>query len=124
MDIEKLSKVIEKEFAFLQNKYGFDSLITRNNGREICFDFERNAETISISLELGGTPIVEVFVPSAKINEKPTPWAIKDGIQRSRLFPKLDINKKYESENTKSIQEYFGAMASELEVSESGWLNA
>jgi hypothetical protein len=124
MNTEMLAKIIEKEFAFLQAKYGFGKFIIRDLGREVFFDFEREAETVSISFEVGSHPIIEIFVPSEKTNVKPTPWARKGEIARSRLFPKLNIKTKYDPQSMSSVETYVGELAIEFERAEHGWLNA
>lgn len=124
MNTEMLAKIVEKEFAFLQAKYGFGMVIIRDFGREVFFDFDREAKTVSISFEVSSHPIIEVFIPSEKTNTKPIPWAKKDEIPRSRLFPKLSIKTKYDPQSISSVETYVGELAREFERSEIGWLNA
>lgn len=124
MNTDMLAKIVGKEFAFLQAKYGFGKFIIRELGREVFFDFEREAETVSISFEVGNHPIIEMFVPSEKTNVKPMPWAKKGEIPRSRLFPKLNINTRYDPQSISSVETYVCELAMEFERSELGWLNA
>ena len=98
MKTEELAKIVDEEFSFLQSKYGFGKLVIRNLGREVFFDYERDDETISISFEVGSKPIIEVYIPSDKTNIKPTPWAAKGEIKRSRLFPKINIKMKLQGQ--------------------------
>ena len=79
--------MIEGHLGFLIDDYGF-SLTTRDYGREIYFDFERGLKTVSISLELGSEPIVEIFGPVSQFGGEIVPWAEKDGINRGRRFLK------------------------------------
>ena len=122
---EELTKIVEKEFSFLRTKYGFGKVIIRNwGGREFNFDFERDAETIRVSYWPGQkSPLIEMFIPSEKTNIRPTPWAEKGEIQRSRLFPENNIKLQFNPQSLSSMQAYIGELASEFERSETELLN-
>ena len=124
MEKNIFENVVKEEFHFLQRKYGFSSPVTEDYGREIFIKFERNAQTISISLEYGTSPLIEIFYPSSETGDKPTPWASKDGVERSRRFPKLKINTKYSDENENSVKGYIKEMSCVFEEKEAEWLKA
>jgi hypothetical protein len=124
METREIAQLVEQEFVFLREKYGFKAIVTRDHGREVFFDYERGLETISISFEIGQAPIIEVFIPSEISGEKAVPWAAKNGIQRSRRFPKLVVGSTFQSSNLNSVQEYIRSLAKAFEASEDKWLNA
>lgn len=113
MEIETL---VEEAFRDLVEKYGF-SLVTKNHGRELFFDFNRASETVSISIEVGSRPIVEIIEPIPQTGEDAVPWAEKNGVQRSRRFPKLEMTR-----NFKDLEGYLQEMATRLFSKEIDWL--
>lgn len=111
MEKNFFENVVKEEFHYLQEKYGFSSPVTEDYGHEIFVKFERNAQTISISLEHGSSPLIEIFYPSSETGDKPTPWASKSGIERSRRFPKISIDTKYSEEDENSVKGYIREMS-------------
>jgi len=124
MDSNELAKIIESAFRFLEVKYGFTKLGVKNYGREVFIEYERDVDTVSISIEIGSAPLVEIFIPSEGTDHKPIPWAAKNNIQRARLFPKIKVNKEFQISDPVIVAEYFGEMANQFETSQAAWLNA
>lgn len=96
----------------------------KDYGREVFFEYERNQDTVSISIEVGATPLVEVFIPAEGTDHKPVPWAEKNNVQRARLFPNLKVTKKFQPNSPESVSEYLGELAKQFESSQAEWLNA
>ena len=63
MKREELIRIVEKTFDFLVQEFGFNSPVKKDFGREVFLEYERNADTISVSFELGSVPLVEVLIP-------------------------------------------------------------
>ena len=108
--------VIEEKFRFLVTDYGF-SVAVNDYGREVFFTFDRGIETVSISVEAGSNPIVEIFEPVSESGDKAVPWAEKNGVKRSRRFPKLGITTNFKEESS-----YIQEMATQLAKTEREWL--
>jgi len=123
MERNELAKIINKAFCFLEKKYGFIKLAKKDYGREVFFEYERNTDTVSISFEVGSVPLIEVFIPVEGTNHKPVPWAAKNNIQRARFFPQLDVNRKFDVVDSKSVTDYLGELAQQFESSQAEWLN-
>jgi len=124
MERNHLVQMIEEAFSFLRAKYGFGNPVVKDYGRELFVEFERNADTISISIEVGSTPLVEVFIPVEGTAYKPVPWASKNNIQRARLFPRLKISRKFVPNDSEAVAEYLAEMAEQLDATQAEWLNA
>ncbi|MBT3037330.1 MAG: hypothetical protein KUF75_02045 [Candidatus Thiodiazotropha sp. (ex Ctena orbiculata)] len=124
MEREELARNIEKAFGFLETKYGFGKPVRKDYGREVFFEYERNADTVSISFEVGSAPLVEVFIPVEGTDYTPVPWAVKNNIQRARLFTKLQVNQKFQPNDSKKVAKYLGEMTEQFESSQAEWLNA
>jgi len=124
MERNDLVQKIEEAFSFLRTKYGFGYPVVKDYGRELFVEFERNAETISISIEVGSAPLVEVFIPVEGTAYKSVPWTAKNNIQRTRLFPKLKISRKFMPNDSEAVTEYLAEMAEQLDVTQAEWLNA
>ncbi|MGV6851669.1 MAG: hypothetical protein ACWA5R_05740 [bacterium] len=98
-------------FSFLEERYGFSKPEVDNLGREVFVRFHRNDETVSISMEAGSQPLIELFLMCEGTEEKPVPWAERNGKQRYRKFPKLSDS-----------QNFFQSGPKEFEAIESDWL--
>lgn len=124
MNKDFFQKIVLENFKFLQDEYNFSCPVTEDLGREIFIKYERGNQTVSISLEHGSNPLIEIFHPSSETDEKPIPWASKNGINRSRRFPKVETYSKFietdENESTKHIME----MTISLKKNEQTWLKA
>ncbi|MES9991695.1 MAG: hypothetical protein ABW098_07070 [Candidatus Thiodiazotropha sp.] len=124
MEHDELAQKVMNAFHFLEAKYGFAKPVVKDYGREVFFEYERNDDTVSISIEAGARPLVEVFIPAEGTNHKPVPWAAKNNVQRARLFPSLKVSKKFQPNDSKSVTEYLGELAKLFESSQAEWLNA
>ncbi len=98
-------------FSFLKEKYRFSKPEVENLGREVFVRFHRDDETVSISMEAGSQPLIEMFLLCRGTEEKPVPWAERNGKQRYRKFPKLSES-----------GDFFQSGAKEFEDIESDWL--
>lgn len=101
--MQSLTSIIEEHLSFLTDDYGF-SLTTRDYGREIYYDFERGLKTVSISLEIGSEPVVEIYGPVSQFGGEIVPSAEKDGINRGRRFLKTRATKDF-SDREAYVQE-------------------
>ncbi len=124
MITEDLAKIIAQEFSFLTAKYRFEALRVRDCGREAFFLFDREDETLSISYEMGALPLIELFIPSSTTSVAPTPWAAKEGVERSRVFPKVPLGNRETPRNLDDFKDHISAMAAAFETAEATWLNA
>ena len=124
MEREELARNIEKAFGFLETKYGFEKPVRKDYGREVFFQYERNAYTVLISFEVGSAPFVEVFIPVEGTDYKPVPWVAKGSIQRARLFPELQVDQNFQLNDSERVSEYLGEMAEQFESSQAAWLKA
>jgi hypothetical protein len=111
MDFEQFTNRAKDSFRFLNEKYSFSEPEIENLGREIFIRFHRNDETVSISMEAGSAPIVELFLLCEGTKEKFVPWAARNNKSRFRKFPNLVATKDFFTEAPK-----------ELERVESDWL--
>jgi len=101
----------KESFGFLAQNYGFSEPEVKDYGREIFVYFHRNDETVSVSMEIGTEPIIEIFLLCEGTQEKPVPWAERNGKQRFRKFPKFSV-----------IKDFFNEAPNKLEETESEWL--
>ena len=108
-------------FRFLQDKYGFSTPVAEDFGREIFVRYRRADQIVSISWEIGSSPITEIFYPSAETGAAPVPWASRDGVQRSRRFPKVRPATRFTNDET-SMVKYLEESAREFEEIEATWL--
>lgn len=99
-------------FSFLCSKYGFSEPLIDVIGHETFILYHRNNETISISIEPGGGPIIEIFLLCHGTAEPPVPWAEYNGNERYRKFLNLP-----------DIKNFFKEAPSALEATEQSWLN-
>ena len=102
---------VKEAFSFLTQKYGFSDPEVKDYGREIFVEFNRNDETVSVSMEIGTEPIIEIFLLCEGTQEKPLQWAERNGKQRYRKFPKFTI-----------IKNFFHEAPNKFEETESEWL--
>ncbi|GAB1263815.1 hypothetical protein [Aurantivibrio infirmus] len=109
--MDTFTKQVVVAFGFLKERYGFSEPETESLGREVFVRFHRNDETVSISFEAGSQPLVELFLICEGTEEKPVPWAERNGKQRYRKFPKLSKS-----------QNFFESGPKEFEAIESDWL--
>ncbi|MCP4142972.1 MAG: hypothetical protein GY755_22235 [Chloroflexi bacterium] len=87
--MDKFTNKVAEAFRFLEEKYGFSKPEIENLGREVFVHFHRNDETISISMEAGSKPLIELFLLCEGTGEAPVPWAERNGKKRYRRFPKI-----------------------------------
>jgi hypothetical protein len=114
-------KAVIDNFRFLQDRYGFSAPASEDFGREIFVRYERANQTVSISYEFGSSPLVEIFYPSEETGAAPIPWATKDGVQRSRRFPKLKLATRFSGDEA-SMVKHIEEMSVKFEEAESNWL--
>ena len=123
MNKNLFEKSVIDKFQFLQTRYGFSAPVTKDFGREIFVNYERANQTVSISYEYGSSPTIEIFYPSEETGAAPVPWAAKDGVPRSRRFPKLRSLTRFSEDDT-SMEKHISEMALKFEEVESEWLKA
>lgn len=111
MDFDVFTNKTKDAFSFLNVKYGFSEPEVENLGREVFVYFHRNDETVSISIEAGSEPVMELFLLCEGTSEKAVPWAARNGKPRFRKFPKLSVK-----------NEFFENAPNEFERTESEWL--
>lgn len=116
-------KIINNNFHYLQEKYGFSAAATEDLGREIIVRYERRDQTVSILYEYGNSPLIEIFYPPIETNEKTTPRASKNNVQRSIRFPKIRPKTRFLGDEA-STEKYIEEIALEFEKVESKWLEA
>lgn len=121
MNKNLFEKTVVENFRFLQDRDGFSAPVTNDYGREIFIRYERANQTVSISYEFGNSPLIEIFYPTAETGAAPIPWAVKDGVQRSRRFPKLQLTLRFSGDDT-SMVKYIEELAVKFEEAESQWL--
>jgi len=109
-------------FQRLVDKYGFAEPVIEPIGRETYVRYRKGLHEVSIAYEPGAAPIVEFFYPSAETGEPPTPWAEKDGVQRTRRFPSYRIDVRFKDSNKASFAPYLEATADALEREEREYL--
>lgn len=117
-------EVVKNEFQYLHQKYGFAKPEIEDFGREVFVKFDRGAQTVSISLEHGSEPLIEIICPTSETGDKPEPWTSKDGIERSRRFPEINISSKFTENDKESISNYMKEISREFEEKEKNWLKA
>ena len=111
-------------FQRLVDKYGFAGPVIEPIGRETYVRYRKGLHEVSIAYEPGAAPTVEFFYPSSETGERPTPWAEKDGVQRTRRFPKYRIDVRFKDSDQKSFAPYLEATADALERDEREYLQA
>lgn len=124
MNKDFFQKSILENFNFLQDEYNFSTPVTEDYGREIFIKYERGNQTVSISLEIGSNPLIEIFHPSSETGDKPVPWASKNGIDRSRRFPKVETCSKFIETDEKESTNHIKEMSISFKNNEQPWLKA
>ncbi len=109
-------------FQRLVDRYGFAEPVIEQLGREAYVRYRKGHREVSIAYEPGAAPTVEFFYPSSETGERPTPWAEKDGVQRTRRFPKYRIDVRFKDSDQKSFAPYLEATADALERDEREYL--
>jgi hypothetical protein len=111
-------------FRRLVDKYGFAEPVIEQFGREAYVRYRKGYREVSIAYEPGAAPTVEFFYPSSETGERPTPWAEKDGVPRTRRFPKYRIDVRFKDSDQKSFAPYLDATADALERDEREYLQS
>ena len=114
-------QIVINSFQFLHDKYGFSTPVTEDFGREISIRYTRDHQTVSIAWEIGNSPMIEIIHPSMETGATPVPWVSKDGVQRSRRFPKLRPSARFADDET-SVVTYIKEIAAKFEETEETWL--
>lgn len=96
---------------------------TIDYGREVYVKFKRGAHEVSISMEHGSCPIIEIFYPATGTGLEATPWAEEDGIPRTRRFPRISNEAKCR-QGEDLADNCIQRMAVEFEMVEVEWLTA
>lgn len=122
MNKDIFERTVKSEFKYLLDEYGFSTPKTDDYGREVFIRFEKGYKEVSISCEFGSAPIIELFYPVANTGNKATPWAKKDGIERTRRFHRLKVKTKYSAEDESSSIKHIKEMALSFKNTESEWL--
>ena len=121
MNKNLLETIVNNNFRYLQEKYGFSAAATEDLGREIIVRYERDNQTVSILYEHGSSPLIEIFYPSIEIGDNPIPWASKNNLQRSRRSPKIKPKTRFLNDEV-STEKYIEEIALEFETIEVKWL--
>jgi hypothetical protein len=111
-------------FQRLVRRYGFEEPEFERLGRETFARYHRAHRTISISVEPGSPPLVELFYPAAETGERPVPWAARQGVARCLRIPTLEVATVYDESDARSLMNYLVASAEELERVEAAFLKA
>jgi hypothetical protein len=123
---ESLHAIFEREccaaFRRLVDVYGFGQPVIKQIGHESFVRYSKGNREISISYEYGASPLVELFYPSSETGERPTPWAEKNAVQRSRRIPRLQVAEPFSAKDETSFGRYLDACAKALERVESAFL--
>jgi hypothetical protein len=68
------STVCEAPFAFLVQRFGFFGPVQIHaGGNEYVVRYQRKKKTVSISIEPGGRPVVELYYPSLELEHRSFP---------------------------------------------------
>jgi hypothetical protein len=62
VNLETFINKTKEAFSFLTQNYGFSEPEVKDYGREIFVYFNRNDETVSVSMEIGAEPLIEIFL--------------------------------------------------------------
>lgn len=79
----------QQAFGRLVTTHGFDLPVFDDLGREVFVHYHKGNYTVSVAMECGAHPIIELFYPSAETGESPVAWAQRNGVERSRRIPRL-----------------------------------
>lgn len=111
-------------FRRLVDEHGFAEPVIEPIGRETYVRYLKGYREVSIAYEPGAAPIVEFLYPSSETGERPTPWAEKDGVQRTRRFPNYRIDVRFKDSDQTSFAPYLEATARALERDEREYLHS
>lgn len=98
----------------LCDQFGFDEPTFEQVGREHYVRFHRGPRTVSVSVEPGGSPVIELFFPSSETGDPPVPWASRGGTPYSRRIPKLQVYEKSRPRSVDELASYLQEAAQEL----------
>ncbi len=100
-------------FSFLESRFGFESPVVEQLGRECFIYYRKTDHWVSIAYEPGSVPIVELFHPTRDIKHRRIP-RLQSGLANPRRFADTD-----ESQQRQTLQ----AQAASLETVERGFLS-
>ena len=109
-------------FRPLVELYGFDQPDSEPIGRETFVRYHRGGHTISVALEPGSRPIVEIYYPAKETGEPPVPWAQRQGVPRAGRIPHLAVAVDYDEDDPSSLVSYLAATATALQQVERDFL--
>ena len=112
----------ERQLSFLVTRHGFEPPNVERIGRETYVRFHRGNRTLSVSWEAGLAPIVEIFEPQKAPTDKVVSWAERNGVARTRRFPRVRPTTKFNPDDTSLLERYFAEVAAQLEKEEESWL--
>jgi hypothetical protein len=101
-------------FRFLETRFGFDTPVVEQLGRECFIRYRKGDRWVSIAYEPGLVPIVELFHPTLDIKCRRIP-RLKTGLANPRHFVDPD-----EAQQRQTLE----AQASDLEAIEREFLSA
>ena len=84
---------VEKVFGFLVQDMGFSTPKVIDFGREIYIEYSNKNRTVSVSLEAGSEPLLELYLPCEGTSESPVPFISKAGVNRYRKVVKISKEK-------------------------------
>jgi hypothetical protein len=106
----------------LCDRFGFDEPTFEQIGHEHYVEFHKGPRTVSVSLEPGGSPVIELFYPSSDTGDAPAPWASRGDTPYSRRIPRLRVYARSRPRNVDELASYLHEAAQELCATEHGFL--
>jgi hypothetical protein len=114
--------VCHEAFAGLVEQHGMSGPEVEHIGRETFVRYHSGDRTVSISCEPGVAPIVELFYRPADAGEKIVPWAERNGIQRTRRIPRLEVSEPFSPTSAETYRSYINALAKAFLTQEAKYL--
>ena len=112
-----------RAFRVLVDSHGWEDPEIEPLGREVYVRYHKGNRTISISLEWGSTPWIELFYPSTETGERPVPWAERNGVPRCRRFPRINVGGTFSDRDPVVALRYLTTAAQALLLVEHDWLS-
>ena len=104
---------VQQAFSTLVTAYGFEVPAVEDLGREVYVLYHRGTRTVSVSMESGGRPIVELFYPSLETGEAPVAWARRNGMDRARRILRLHAADGHQPSVEAQLESAFCALEDE-----------
>ena len=121
-DAADIRSACERQLSFLVERHGFAPPETERIGHETYVRYHRGDRTLSIAWEPGLTPVVELFQPAQSPADKVEFWAARNGVARTRRFPRVRPTTKFNPNDRAQLESYFGEVGAQLSKEEESWL--